>query len=1072
MAFVSRILSDAGLERPDGRPLYNYPCSLETQAGLEEYLDQYVASGRQIETVAPDFVFWATEHIRARFPGGSLNWAFVLGRLGLPEDDQILGRRLAECGLSWWRRPVRKSEAGDRLFLYSLMAEGGIPEGLVKEPGLYRDVVVGVLAEIEAEGGADVEPWALQIAARWIERLPQAFQNPDIVRLMASLALSLANLRSKLPDDLPEAAAVQWLDMHRPDWVSTIPLRMSPQVAKSLIRPALEAERGMRSVAGGPLCRRELRRDPTGIWRGYLAFHDDGWLPAGLFPDVESLRLRLLPTASESIKGVIYNATPEDSGYRLRRVGASVRNAFRFSLDDTFALAAFADGQAKGQAVIDAGISPPSEEISFWRAADRNEGPEATCLIPLPGGGRTRGPCLWFLGPDDMEPEADTGVSLDEIETAPGGFLWRISGTGVLRFGGKRYRIETGASEESIEARLFAFGKTLRGWRLDGDVPAYHGEVTIHGQMGAGAHRGVGERELRRIEGRSLGGELVEWRRDDETVARLRFIRLPGSATLDLREESAGCAVFTAEGFDAGWRVRLRAGDIETTGDLNRGTIRLTLETPGATPGLVYLRLSEPETGRSLELRAAWPARTGMILNPGGNRLTENQPISVEALYGWHTVAPNDVRGDLQLQLAGYRAISLPAPGEVSLANAIPLIKTMLAQEGPDAQINLSLIVSAQETRRLEIRRYHDQSIVEKEILHMGLDRDHPVVPETVLAVELNKKRRATLHAVDTDGLTQVGPIDVDASVDLREYLKDGKGPWLIQSRLEGRIQRAAIWNSRVGRKTTREGRIAAHTEEWRQLISTRHGPDWDRSWQLIQAAQQVGDASSLDQVQALANTPTAAIRLALRVSPKEISNVLALESTIPIFWPALEISNFTEAVMAERARQQEKLAQHTDEDESEMMADASLVKRIEKIRMLRPELSGHLLKALVDSGVFDRTTRIPDRRDTLEPFLIPDPGKRLLRAVQDAARRFDRLPQGVGGLEPCCRPAFLPSFNTYTQSMIDAPLVVAEMATGLRSAPGVSERLVLINLRSVDHLYFDTALPAALHLYLTDSGR
>ena len=78
MNILSRIVSETELKRPDGRPLYRYPLSPDTFAELEEALRLQVVSGRGIELSAPGFVLWAAEHIRSRFTGGSLSWAFVL----------------------------------------------------------------------------------------------------------------------------------------------------------------------------------------------------------------------------------------------------------------------------------------------------------------------------------------------------------------------------------------------------------------------------------------------------------------------------------------------------------------------------------------------------------------------------------------------------------------------------------------------------------------------------------------------------------------------------------------------------------------------------------------------------------------------------------------------------------------------------------------------------------------------------------------------------------------------------------------------------------------------------------
>ncbi|MDE0305580.1 MAG: STY4851/ECs_5259 family protein [Albidovulum sp.] len=1072
MNILTRIISANELTCPDGRPLFRYRLSVNTFAELEEMLRLHVVSGHSIELAAPQFVLWAAEHIRSRFAGGPLKWAFVLEPLDLPSDDQALGRRLAERGLQWWDRKIKQSNVGHSLFLYSLLAEGGIPEALLRESRLYRNAVMGLLAEIEAEGGTAAEPWVEQMALRWRSRLPQTFQNTEFTSLLAGLALSLAYLRALLPNDLPEAGAEQWLNKHRPDWTSSIPLRMTQENAQSLICPALRAERNIRPVASGPLCGRELRRGVCGSWQGYLYLHDNGWLQESYFLDAAGLRLRLLSAGSGVTEGVAYNATPEEQGWRLRRLGKGGRTSIPLNPSVPFAFSAFADGQAKGEAVIDAGIPHPIESPSFWRPAELSEGASADRLTPLTGAAQTRGPCLWILAPENEEPEVSDGLTLDEVETAPDGILWRLSGKGALQVGEKRYRIETGAEEDAPDARLFAFGETLRGWRLGGNIPVYRGNIEIHGQLEAGHFGQIPESELRRAQGRELCSDIVEWMRKDEILARLRLVHLPESVNLSLHEVSAGRIALSADGLAAGWRLRLNAGDIEAAGELQDGATDLTLDTPGTAPGLVRLRLSEPATGRALEIQAAWPARSGMIVGPDGTRLERNQAISVKALQGWRAVTPDGRSGDLQLQLTGSRAVSLPIAGEVSIASHLPSIQAMLAQGGPDSQVNLSLVVSGREGPRLEIRRYHDNAIVEDGLLWTGLDRDAPETPETVLASRLNEAHRAIVRAVNLRDSDRIGPIKTSASVNLASHLEQSGGSWLVQSTLEGRVQRAVVWNPQSHANPTRQERIDYYTQHWHELSTAPQDPDWDRVWQLISAVGEDGDIGVLDQVQALAMVPVAAIALALRVPPEELSEVLALETAAPIFWPALKVTDFATAVRTEHSRQRQKLAQYFDDDEATEVADHALAQRIGDIFHLRPDLAGHFCMALLEAGLLARMVERPETHENLSGLLLASPGDRLVEAAQEAAKRFDRLPQGVGGLQPVKRPKGFPVFNPYVQAMIDAPLLVAEMATERRSAPDVEEKLVLINLRLVDPLYFDTALPAALALCMSSDNR
>ena len=185
-----------------------------------------------------------------------------------------------------------------------------------------------------------------------------------------------------------------------------------------------------------------------------------------------------------------------------------------------------------------------------------------------------------------------------------------------------------------------------------------------------------------------------------------------------------------------------------------------------------------------------------------------------------------------------------------------------------------------------------------------------------------------------------------------------------------------------------------------------------------------------------------------------------------------MKVTDFATAVRTEHSRQRQKLAQYFDDDEAAEVADHALAQRIGDIFHLRPDLAGHFCTALLEAGLFARMVERPETHEHLSGLLLASPEDCLVEAAQEAAKRFDRLPQGVGGLQPAERPKGFPVFNPYAQAMIDAPLLVAEMATERRSAPDVGEKLVLINLRLIDPIYFDTALPAALALRMSSDNR
>ena len=1055
MRAATEILRRHGLERPDCRPLHMYGCTQDEFSLLRESLRHNFH--------AADFVLWATEQIRRNFPGGSLKWEVIFDELSWHED-QDQSRHLTEHGLCWWGREVRQQSSGNRMFLYTLMAEGGIPESLLKNPGNFRNVILGLLRDVEAEGGTSAEQWLERIAERWVELLPQAFRNTDITRLLADFAFYLAELRARLPRDLPDSAAVRWLDGNCPDWISQLPLRMTEEIAETLIHPAILAERDTSFTTSGPLCKRELRLDHTGKWQGYLIFEHDGWLPDELFKDSVGRRLRMMPSGSDSVDGLVYSAAPEEGGWRLRRFGNRRKSEFPYDPQIPFSLVAYEDGQSKGEAVIDPGMPAADAAPSFWGAAEsEGNAEEFARLVPRSGSGKTRKAFIWVHAAEDVEPVADEGLTLAKSEAAPGGRLWRASGKGVLKLGDTQYRIETKSEDETPDAALIPSGRILLGWRRSGNRPVYLGSVKYLGRYATWALRAVSEHELRRSPTRGvLFGELVEWSRNSVVLANFQIVRIPENAQLKLREVSTGVVELEADGFANGLRVQITAGGIPSVGDVVDGRVTLKLEVPGRVPKGIELRLSDPAEGRALELHSHWPFRHGTIINPDGERLQSNLPSTPNALHGWRAVVPAGSKGDLQLRLSGQIEVALPVQGESSISAQRPLIEAILAQGEPDAQVDVSLAVDG-ESKRLEIRRYQDNATVHDGILRVGLDRDAPYSSETALEKSIREGRVLSVHAVDTTDPDRYIEKENWASGDLNELLGSDGGPWLVQSTLDGKAQRAAVWCARPLPETTRTERIEEFAEKWQTLVSEPQCTEWDRLWSLISVARQGGDPGMLDYVQALAKAPAAVIALAMRVPKESIVEVRELDTVAPIFWPCIPVSEFERAIRSDIERWKTKLLEFFDSEEAELEADRAVLKRVNDILVIMPELAGHFGWAMSDTGLIDRALHHPDQQVLLKPMLQPNPIARLSEAIEAAARRFDRLPSGVPMLRPLDPPPESQQFLIYLKSLINGPIVAAEMAARLREPPDVQTKLTLINLRLVDPEYFDTALPSAL---------
>jgi hypothetical protein len=236
----------------------------------------------------------------------------------------------------------------------------------------------------------------------------------------------------------------------------------------------------------------------------------------------------------------------------------------------------------------------------------------------------------------------------------------------------------------------------------------------------------------------------------------------------------------------------------------------------------------------------------------------------------------------------------------------------MLAYAGPDSVVKLSLLTNAIESPCLEIRRYDEVSECRPGgELRLGLDlsKRMSAVPERSTAQNHVDLHAVSLQSPELTRLEISEEVESPVTLDLRALLPEGAEGWILQPRLNGRVQRAAVWFPSPQPHSSRVQRIRDYEEEWRRLATGQERAEWRRRWELIQAVSEGGDAGILDQAQALAQAPAAAVRLLLAASKADLPQALALEMAAPILWPALPAAAFTEALEAEYIALNQQLA-------------------------------------------------------------------------------------------------------------------------------------------------------------------
>jgi hypothetical protein len=378
----------------------------------------------------------------------------------------------------------------------------------------------------------------------------------------------------------------------------------------------------------------------------------------------------------------------------------------------------------------------------------------------------------------------------------------------------------------------------------------------------------------------------------------------------------------------------------------------------------------------------------------------------------------------------------------------------MLALGGLDAEARLNLVVDGTESPRLLLRRYDTSAKLEK-------------------GVFVSEAETWRLHAVPLAPRGEARSLDgISGRFDVAGWLADTAGLWLIQARAaSGGAARPAIWSADPPPLSTRDARIAGFAEEWRRLLATPSDPEWEARWQVIRAVHDGGDAGALDQVQALGTTPAAAVALLLQVAESDLASVLALEGEAPIWWPVLSMADWASGVATAEARY--RTALHSvgfEAGQAATMTEEMMQRRAGAILALRPELQGHLGAAFVTNRIWP-VALASHAPGGLLPLATPNAGKRFRELLQQAARRETQPPENTAAL-PSARRSHAAGLPDHLRALLDAPLVAAEIATGLIPRPDKTTLIRLLALRQADPVWFDAVLPASVQLCLEEAGK
>ena len=465
---LSGVLSDRGLTKPDGRPLYGYRVSdvrfAQLRSGIERLHKDF---GQQdfVNSGGPAFVLFCAEWFRREYNGGHYAWRMpnpeIFGSLG-NRDTQILTRQ----GLEWWRREPRRS-GGMELRLQSLVLEGGFPTRLLesREYGKVPTHLRGLIARLESRI-SPTEDEALSLSYQSTTALGQ-FDHEGFHLLCADLTLAILTLRREVQARAPGGVAASiWLDAARPDWRDDLPISLSGDGAKRLLDDlvSLRVER----LTSDAVCQRLLVRTESG-WEPAVDIGASGEIalsPNLIHPSIGRVRAFASGALSNVLAGELAMLEPptEAGEHWLCRPrgGARRRAPLEFARAVTVELRA---GDAAPTPFVWPRGEPVRSELLVF-ADDRADGatsdPDVLLLIGS-GSVSTRRTRAYLWTPHDFEIVA-------KADGAPLPPIWQ----GARRLfeitrsiyagppGGERYRVEIGAEKDRIE-QLDLQGTALRG---------------------------------------------------------------------------------------------------------------------------------------------------------------------------------------------------------------------------------------------------------------------------------------------------------------------------------------------------------------------------------------------------------------------------------------------------------------------------------------------------------------------------------------------------------------------------------------------------------------------------------
>jgi hypothetical protein len=1091
---LAKIIGARELSKPDGRRLYQYRVTDQEYRRIKEMLVEC------LEVYQPDvssrefcalICLYVSEWFKREFSGGMWSWDPPLNAVGLTQAD-IEPRKLTPRGLDFWGQKVMRRGDGDRMFLNTLIVQGGLPMALAaKQSGWLSSFVALVIRDLE-NGSDRSSTAALRHAEFHSFRVPEAFRKLPLLQLVAELAVRIVELRQAVPAN-SGIDTVVCLDATMPGWRDSLPVVLEDETARRLIEGLIRTK--AEPPATTILAERCIVKAGDGTLSFGLRLRLDGFLDVSRLPNAsETLlegfsRARLMPSGpiAERMQGclaILDRPAKGETCWTARSILQGNPVIRKFSLRDRVSACLHVDSRDLCEVEIPGG-GPIDSEVLTFRAGSTGELNDIRFLGT--GSVRSRDEILFVAVASSVEKIIVQSGTFTDVDLVDGLTLYRLAGQVRIETSDSLIYQITSSSDRDDIGQVSLTGDTVSD--LSAPVPVFAGVPKIQRLAGGGLLSAIPDHLVRwrpvglKAEWRALSRQspplgLIEITSFEDGIARdrTRLGIVPAGATVR-RGTTGQRASVSLNSFRLKEVIPTSPGtSLSITNDTTADTVSLTYDA-GERLREISVELRWPG-GASLRAKLPLVGNEIAFFNAAGERVPHRTILSVADLRGMtiETGGRAALRAEL---IQGGRVdeyLSLNRSFERSLALAhvrSELLGLFACAEDLDCEVRLYASSGANEAR-IDVQRYDLRLINDGG--RVGFDRRSSANIKAAEAVEIVGRPFAALL-----GQEQILRVcSLEELPDVRVDIPQGQGPWLVFAKVDGvsrsrplfmpglledsvlptldPIVQAMLTELEKERESNILAQLkAAEASSGTEALSYLKG--------MIKTFKGYLPLQTFDVLRLLHRRPGAGVALLASAETNDLPLLIEIEGELPFWWTLTPMEAWCEVFRSRLDIWEESLSFIPDPIDRKKLATGRIVNQLQSIEDLAPSLKTHLdfvrLSLKLDAGT-DGTKLLQMPYQTAV-MLTEQHGEFL---ADECIRRngersaWPNRPNFRAKI-PMLAKGFM-RFDERTLTVLDAPYVAAQICLGiLEITPSIDRGLRAC--RTFDQAYFDEAFPIAL---------